>query len=162
MKRLLIFATLVFTIPFVATAQKRQNKFPIPNNGPGGEQITEVTLERTACFGTCPAYKITLRRDGTATYVGMEYVERKGTYNGKFYGFERLAQFIEARGFFDLKDNYSINATDLPSAITTVVRAGQRKTVINYGDVGPLELWGVEKVIDGVMANTKWQKVSDK
>ena len=161
MKRLLIFATSILIIPLVVTAQKRKES---SSNEPraGGEQISEMTLERTPCFGTCPAYRVTLRRDGTATYVGLEYVERKGTYSGKFYGFERLAQLIEARGFFDLKDNYAINATDLPSTITSVVRAGRRKTVNNYGGAGPLELWGIEEAIDGVVSNTKWQKVSDK
>lgn len=161
MKRLMIFATLIFIITaFTVSAQK--GKDASEKDRRGGEQITEVTLERTACFGTCPVYKITLRRDGTATYVGREFVERKGTYSGKIYGFERLAQLIESRGYFNLKENYTVNATDLPSTLTSVVRAGRRKSVTNYGDTGPVELWGIETAIDGMVTNIKWQKVSDK
>lgn len=161
MKRLMIFATLIFIITaFTVSAQK--GKDASQSERRGGEQITEVTLERTACFGPCPIYKVTLRRDGTATYEGQQFVERKGTYNGTIYGFERLAQLIESRGYFNLKENYTINATDLPSALTSVVRAGRRKTITNYGDQGPVELWGIETAIDGIVANTKWQKVSDK
>lgn len=158
MKHLLILATFIFIIAFTASAQKGDNS----TERRGGEGITEISLKRTTCFGSCPSYEIKLLRDGTATYVGRRFVERIGTYTGKFYGFDRLAQLIEARGFFNLKDDYSIRATDLPSAVTSVVRAGRRKTVNNYGDAGPIELWGIEKAIDGMVANAKWEKVSDK
>jgi hypothetical protein len=122
------------------------------------DQITEVTLERTACFGYCPIYKVTLRRDGTISYNGREYVELKGAYEGKVYGFDRLAQLILSSGYFNLKDNYSINATDLPSTITSVVRDGKRKTITNYGDSGPVELWGIEMAIDGMLKGAKLEK----
>ena len=160
MKRLLIYATLIFTIAATVTAQKGKDSQQLERKG--GEQISEITLERTACFGSCPMYKVTLRRDGTATYVGREYVERKGTYKGQVYGFQRLAQLIESRGYFNFKDNYTRPITDLPSTITSVVRAGSRKTIKNYGDSGPVELWGIEAAIDGIVANTKWEKVEDK
>lgn len=163
MKRHLIFITLVLAVALTAVAaQKRKG---VPQNQPrggGGEQITEITLERTACFGTCPIYKITLRRDGTATYVGRRFVDRIGTYKGNVYGFERLAQFVEAQGFFKMNNEYTVAVTDLPSAITSAVRQGQRKTVTDYGDKEPLELWAIEHAIDGIVANTKWEKVSDK
>ena len=161
MKRLLIFATLAFTIASTAAAQKQKGSPQNEGGVLGGEQITEVTLERTACFGTCPIYTITLRRDGTATYVGRNFVERKGTYTAKVYGFDRLAELIESRGYFNLKDSYTVRVTDLPSTVTSVVRAGRRKTIRNYGNSGPVELWGIEKAIDGMVANTKWEKVSD-
>lgn len=160
LKRYLIFAGLILAVAFTSTAQK--NVDAPQSERRGGEQITEITLERTACMGYCPMYKVTLRRDGTATYVGRDFVERKGTYTGKFYGFSRLAQLIETRGYFSMKDRYTINASDLPSAITSVVRAGQRKTITNYGDEGPVELWGIEQAIDGVLANVKWSKADDK
>lgn len=163
MKRLLILATLAFTIVCAVSAQKKRGASQSEGSGSGNSsQITEITLERTACFGTCPMYTLTLRRDGTATYVGREYVERKGTYKGKIYGFDRLAQLVQSRGYFNLKDEYTVNATDLPSAITSVVRSGRRKTIRNYGESGPVELWGIEVAIDGMIANTKWEKVSDK
>ena len=163
MRHPLILATLIFIIAFTTMAQQEGIlKSPQAEDRRGGEQITEITLERTACFGTCPMYKVTLRRDGTATYAGRRFVERQGTYTGKVYGFDRLAQLMDSRGFFNLKDNYSMRATDLPSAITSAVQAGKRKTIVNYGDAGPVELWGIEKAIDGMMASVKWEKVSDK
>ena len=123
--------------------------------------ITEITLERTACFGTCPIYKLILKSDGTAVYIGTRFVERLGTYTAYVSGFEHLAKIIEARRYFSLSDRYTKPVTDLPSAITSVVRNGKRKTVENYGNFGPLELWEIETLIDGVVANARWEKVSD-
>jgi hypothetical protein len=161
LKRYLIFITLILVTALTVTAQKRKGN-PQNERARGGEQITEITLERTACFGTCPMYKITLRRDGTATYIGRRFVDRVGTYKGNVYGFERLAQFVESQGFFKLNNEYTVAVTDLPSTITSAVRQGQRKTIVDYGNIAPLELWAIEQAIDGIVANTKWEKISDK
>lgn len=124
-------------------------------------QITEITLERTTCYGTCPNYKVTLRSDGTITYEGRRFVEMRGTHEGRAYGFARLAQLITSAGYFDLKDNYSRPVTDNPSAITSVVRDGKRKTITNYADSGPVELWGIEMAIDGILKNARLEKAKD-
>jgi Domain of unknown function (DUF6438) len=150
MKQLLMALTMILMFAGVAVSQ-----MPVAKNK---DQITEITLERTACFGTCPIYKVTLRRDGTISYNGRRFVELEGAYEGKVYGFDRLAQLILSSGYFNLKDNYSINATDLPSTITSVVRSGKRKTITNYGDSGPVELWGIEMAIDGMLKGARLEK----
>jgi hypothetical protein len=151
MKRLSAIATMILTLAFVAAAQTPAAK----------DQITEITLERTGCFGTCPIYKVTLRRDGTISYNGKQYVQLKGAYEGRAYGFDRMAQLILASGYFKLKDNYTANATDLPSAVTSVVANGKRKTIENYGDFGPVELWGIEMAIDGILRGATLEKTKE-
>lgn len=150
MKRLLVTSLLVLISAWTVVAQ----------GSALADQITEVTLERTACFGTCPMYKVTVRRDGTLIYEGKRFVPMMGTYKGTAYGFDRLAEFILAQDYFNLNDDYSSNVTDLPSAITSVVRNGQRKTIRNYGGAGPIGLWGVEMAIDGMVQHAKLQKVA--
>jgi len=152
MKRLLIAAVLILSSALAATAQRAsaQDK----------DQITEVTLERTACYGTCPIYKITLQSDGTIIYEGKRFVEMMGTYKGTAYGFDRLAKLILAQNYFNLKDEYTRPITDNPSAITSVVRAGKRKTIVDYAGTGPIELWGIEMVIDGILKNARLEKVA--
>src|SRR4051812_34085343 len=117
MKRLVMTSILIVLTVLACAAQTRtvQSK----------DQITEVTLDRTACFGTCPIYKVTLRSDGTILYEGQRFVEKMGAYRGTAYSFDRLARFILKENYFDLKDDYSANVTDLPSAITSVVRDGK-------------------------------------
>jgi hypothetical protein len=153
MKRLLIASTIILMFASMAASQ-----MPVSADK---DQITEVTLERTACYGTCPAYMVTLRRDGTISYKGRKYVELEGAYEGKADGFDRLAQLIISSGYFNLKDRYTIKATDLPSTITSVVRGGKRKTISNYGDTGPVELWGIEMAIDGMLKGAKLEKTKD-
>ena len=146
MKRLLVASILILTSALAVSAQTQsQDK----------DQITEVTLERTTCFGTCPAYKVTLRRDGTIIYEGRRFVEMMGTYKGEAYGFDRLAQLILAQKYFDMKDDYFRPITDMPSAITSVVRGGTRKTITDYAETGPIELWGIEMTIDGILKNAR-------
>lgn len=138
----------------MAFAQHEDNK---PASG-----IKEVTLERTPCFGGCPVYKVTLRSDGTATYVGSRFVDRIGTYEGKFWArdFERLAKVIENAEFWTMKDKYTLPITDQASQILTVKSDKSTKTVSEYGDSGPEDLWALQLVVDGVVARVQsWEKV---
>lgn len=151
MKRLLAASILILACALVGASQTLSSQ--------DQDQITEVTLERTACFGTCPIYKVTVRRDGTISYEGKRFVQLEGSYKGTTYGFDRLAQLISSQGYFNFKDDYSINATDLPTAITSVVSGGKRKTIRNYGDAGPVELWGIEMAIDGMLKSARLEKV---
>lgn len=147
MKRLLMASILILITAIVTAAQTQSSQ--------DNDQITEVTLERTTCFGTCPAYKVTLLSDGTIIYEGRRFVEKMGTYKGEAYGFDRLAQLILAQKYFDMKDDYFRPITDMPSAITSVVRAGKRKTITDYAGSGPVELWGIEMAIDGILDHAK-------
>ncbi|MEE8575268.1 MAG: DUF6438 domain-containing protein, partial [Thermodesulfobacteriota bacterium] len=127
-------------------------------------EITEIRLERTQCFGTCPAYVVTLRNNGPAEYLGTAYVESTGRRSGTvatFY-FTMLQSMLNEMGFFELKNNYSKNATDLPSTITTVRRGSTTKTIKNYGNAGPTKLWAIEMAIDAVTAKIKWQEEAGK
>src|SRR5436305_10435231 len=94
-------------------------------------EIDSITLERTWCNGTCPIYTVTVRRDGTVTYDGEEYVKVRGHRSRRISSeqFQQLVREIQRIGFFKLKDEYTSKehpdgsfetVTDLPSAITTV------------------------------------------
>jgi hypothetical protein len=151
MKRLLLVLILILTSALVTMAQT-------PSSA-DQNQITEVTLERTPCFGYCPFYKVTLKSDGTIIYEGKKFVQMMGTYKGEVYNFERLAQLISSVNYFNLNDNYRAGVSDLPSAITSVVQNGKRKTIVDYGGAGPIELWGVEMAVDGMLKNAKLKKM---
>jgi Domain of unknown function (DUF6438) len=125
-----------------------------------GPAVSEISLEQTPCFGSCPVDKVVLRPDGTATYIGRRFVERIGTYEGKFAegDFERLAGLMQSMKFFGMDDRYDRPITDHPSVITSAVLEGEVKRVVNYADAGPITLWGIEKAIRGVVAEIEWRK----
>ncbi len=37
-----------------------------------------ITLERTACFGACPVYTLSIYADGTVVYNGERFVDVEG------------------------------------------------------------------------------------
>ncbi len=124
--------------------------------------ITVITVEHTGCFGTCPVYKVILRRDGTATFIGTRYVTKLGTYTASFDGFSHLVRAIEARHFAQFKPVYSHDVTDRPSVETGVGTETRRTLVVNYDNTGPQALWEIQAMIDGTVAEIQWKKVSSK
>jgi len=127
--------------------------------------ITEVTLQRTPCFGTCPVYKVTLRPNGTLSYHGELFVSRKGNFTAKYWShdFVRLASAIDAVHFDSFSTNYSMPVTDQSSTIVTVVRGKTSKSVEVYGSTGPDTLWLIAAAIDGMVANARdWAPVKAK
>jgi hypothetical protein len=118
-----------------------------------------ISLARRGCFGTCPVYSVTIRADGGATYTGERNGTRIGTYSGRTYfgDFARLAMFIEQSGFMKFSARYTAPHTDDETVVVTVVmRDGTTKSVSNYGRYGPLDLWVLERAIDGVVEEMKW------
>lgn len=133
---------------------------------PRTADIDSITLERTSCYGTCPIYKVTLKRDGTVIYDGTQFVKVTGHQSRKIPSeqFQRLGREIQRIGFFSFKDKYSFKEnpdgsieviTDQPTTITTV-RAGKlRKRVENYYG-GPTSLAELEKLIDKIAGSSAW------
>ena len=119
-----------------------------------------IELERAGCFWGCPVYTATLWRDGRASYSGYRNARRTGGFQGRVdalsYGW--LCYLIEESHFDRLESDYSANATDLE---TTIVRVwpgtgGQPIVVRDYGDAGPINLWGLRREIDAIVDEITW------
>jgi hypothetical protein len=123
-------------------------------------RITAVTLSRTACFGTCPIYDVTLRARGFSSWHGEMFTDRIGDYRGEVEGgdFERLAAFIERCGFFNWDASYSapIQITDQPSYVLTVRRGGDTKSVSQYATDEPPDFWAIAAIVDAVANDVSW------
>jgi hypothetical protein len=178
MKRSLLISviSLAFGVGIYAFIQRRTNNQPA-KDGTGlsksvadagikdAEGISEITLERERCYGGCPVYKVILRRDGSATYIGKENVPRIGEYKSQVFPYQplgaefiQLAKLIASQGFLKMNDRYTVLVTDADTVITSVVLNGKRKTIVNYGNEAPIELYGIERAIDGVAAQIKWEQ----
>jgi Domain of unknown function (DUF6438) len=128
-------------------------------------EITEITLERTPCFGACPVYRLTIHRSGKVEYEGTDRVREKGRRTGKISAedFTILATKIDEINFFDLKDRYDgknadgsgVTVTDLPTRKTSVTRGNRTKSVENYFR-GPKRLTELEDLIDELTKSAEW------
>jgi hypothetical protein len=122
--------------------------------------ITEIGIERTGCFGTCPAYTFVITSNGKCRYAGGAHAQIQGTRTGSvsIIEYHRLAEFLRDMQFFALKNEYSVSVTDAASTFTTAVIGGKRKTIHNYADIGPARLWAIEQLLDGMLKRVKWDQ----
>lgn len=125
------------------------------------DKVVEISMERTMCYGPCPVYKVTFRSDGTAIYEGEAHVEKLGTYKGLIddNDFQSLLKLMEKLNFSSLDEEYSTKADDCANTITTMLlNDDEIKRVNNYADSGPVEIWAIEKVIDGIINDIYWER----
>jgi TonB family protein len=123
--------------------------------------VSEITVERKGCFGSCPFYTFTLRRQGTSVYIGNRRSGGSGHYSAERVAdgeFDRLSKAITDFGFFDLADQYGPVAEDIEKVIVTVSTAFRSKSITIYDPShAPFSLWAVLTLADGVAANLDWE-----
>jgi hypothetical protein len=129
-----------------------------------GLPYREITLARDPCFGPCPVYTVTFRRDLSATQVADSGLEPLGASVGEIglFDYGRLCYAIEALGFAGFKERYAASWTDSATATLTVTGGDGRKVVVSdYGGVGPIRLWALMETIDSLRARIAWKPVVD-
>jgi hypothetical protein len=150
-------AALSILIPVESSpAPPRPIAFPT-----GDPDAATISLERTGCFGTCPAYRVTLRGDGEVTWQGERFVVAPIDLRYRIdpAAVRELFDRVRAMTFYGLRDDYQARVTDLPAYSVTVVYGGQRKTVTDYagGLVGmPYEVTSLEEAIDRAARTSRW------
>lgn len=126
-----------------------------------------ISLERTACFGGCPVYRISVSPGGMVTYEGKANVRRIGTATTQIAQSEvdALLRELERAGYFTFADRYAPPeptcrrySTDSPSAISSATFRGRTKRIEHdYGCGGvPGALTVLEKRIDEVLGSARW------
>lgn len=117
---------------------------------------TQISLERTMCYGTCPAYQLMISADGKVVFEGKEFVGAQG-HREKTIPVEAVAamlQEVDRIRFFELTGKYDCyDATDNPSAIVSVTRNGQTKAITHYHgcrSADPVALAGLTRLEDAI------------
>ena len=104
-----------------------------------------ISLQRTACFGTCPIYKIEIFSDGSGIYTGTRSVKNIGVT--KFSLSKTQLNLIltkaEAIGFTNMKEEYSEPISDLPTTFIQI----KDKRIRDYTGA-PKTLKNLENLID--------------
>jgi hypothetical protein len=98
-----------------------------------------IKPSKTACFGFCPVFDLTLYGDGRVLFHGGRYTKQSGQHTTRYSTgrFLEVLRALEARGFRDLDARYDrqtckIWATDHPSVIMEVRAEGLAKSVTWY------------------------------
>jgi hypothetical protein len=126
-----------------------------------------ITLERTACFGRCPEYRLSVSADGAVQYEGRAHVAHLGVGSSQItpQRVQALISEIEQAGYFSFANHYTAAepacgryATDSPSVITSLRLQGRTKRIEHdYGCGGaPGALYVLEQRIDEVLGSSDW------
>jgi hypothetical protein len=121
-------------------------------------------IQRTACFGRCPIYTLTVFEGGRVEYFGKKFTPREGRFESTISPevIEKLITEAGTYGFFELNNVYDKQAiTDLPSTITSVKNAEGMKTVVNRFN-GPETLRGFEQYFDNLFNELEWNEMETK
>lgn len=122
-----------------------------------------ASLQRTACYGWCPTYELTVYEDGRVEYEGREYVKTKGKVSSKLdpAKLQALREAYRAAQFFSL-GNYpyvsKTDPTDGPSAVLYYAEGGHAKVVEHYrgSKLAPTSLATLESSFDSLLDVQQW------
>ncbi|HEX9102083.1 MAG TPA: DUF6438 domain-containing protein [Polyangia bacterium] len=126
-----------------------------------GASPVSLSLERTACYGRCPIYKVTVLRDGTVLWEGERFVKVTGKATAKLpaAAIAELARAFARADFFALHDKYDrYDVTDHPSAVVSFDDGKRKKSIHHYhGDrSAPQALSELEDRIDELVGTARW------
>jgi len=159
-------ATLLASLPRLAVAQS-------------ASIADSIVLERTLCYGSCPAYRVSISRVGEVRFESRRPGDSGRTASDRIAA-ERVrsltAQAV-ALGFFQLPDSIRSDkrlcpdmATDHPTVITIVALAGVVHRVVDYRGCfarsdhsvvdSVAKLRAYEAAIDSAAGSARWVRPS--
>ena len=147
-----------------------------------GGTFDYVSLQRTQCYGGCPAYAVRVYADGRVQYDGGWFVRVMGRQTTRITADQRdaLNREIRQANYFHLRDSYQTKEdgctsvwTDLPLVRTTVLMNGRSKSILHYLGCSstdasrdfshgpapyPPELGRFEQRVDEILRTDRWAR----
>ncbi len=116
-----------------------------------------ITLERTICFGSCPAYLLRIDSSGAVSFRQGPPANRHEEHTSRITAeqFQDLVAAFTAIHFFDLKDVYEPTYEDGPSTYIGLTLDAKVKR-ITHANVAPPGLEELERRIDRVSNVHRW------
>jgi Domain of unknown function (DUF6438) len=111
-----------------------------------------LTLERGACFGSCPTYTAMIFGDGSVRFTGINNVELEGEHKGTLSSDDMCAllEAIDAAGFFQFNRSYGQALPDAPRTMLGISWGDRRNTVQRWVG-GPKEFSALVHTVDSLV-----------
>ena len=124
-----------------------------------------ITLERSGCFGSCPAYAVTAANDGIV-FEGNNFVVASGKHVAPIDpdALRKLAKEFVAADIYSMAPGYMASVTDCPTYALSISIDGQTARVVDYMGswVGmPAVISDLEDEVDTFAATNRWIEGSD-
>jgi hypothetical protein len=119
-----------------------------------------ISLEKTSCFGPCPAYKLEIFASGLVLFNGTGNHEMIGKYKSQLdpQALQQLVEKFKTSNFFNFKNSYTADVQDLPTTYLFFKNNGNEKMVQDYSNA-PQALKELEKLVENLIPALKWKKV---
>ncbi len=166
-------ATTIVALVLLAQCSAGTDNFPVVDR----DKLT-ITLQRSACFGSCPDYSVTIHGDGRVvfstdgeptdavsglhrSYAFSSGVLVRGRHEDRIdtAAVDALVQEFREAHFFSLRNEYTAEITDNPTYVLTVDTGHGRKAVVDYvgEEVGmPRTVTQLEDEVDRVARTARW------
>jgi TonB family protein len=149
-------AKIIIPISFVLKPKLRSTA----QSGP--LRLSEVSLSHGPGMLAGPEYSVSLKKDGSAEYLGKAHVALLGRYKGTIaqYDFGRLEALIQSLCILDCSPDRHQIVLDVSYDVIYVCRDDKLERV-DTGDDQDERIWGVARVVDYLASFVKWEKISD-
>jgi len=119
-----------------------------------------LSMERTPCFGKCPAYKVIIFNTGKVVYEGFSHTKYIGKHSKQITKkqLKEIKKMMDEINILEMKDVYDTEATDFPSTILFFVDNNTKKKILDRVDA-PAELKQFEKLIDFIVLDDELKKL---
>jgi hypothetical protein len=150
--------TLAILLLFVTDRYCYDWRYTIPQES----QIT-IGVEKTACFGSCPAYQLKIFENGTVSYLGIYFGGALGTRKGNI-GTDKVRQLaaqLEKGGYFGFDNFYTDQTITCSSTTLSYLKIGNKEKHIEHYTAdsrAPAELSELEDLIDKTANSPQWTK----
>jgi hypothetical protein len=154
-----IYAKFEYSVRIVPPEKRPEQSTPFPEVSDWDS--VRITLQRTACRGLCPAYKLTIFGDGRVLFRGYT-----ADYGGEYHGrvshevVRQLVDLFRSADYFNLFDRYG-RAFDGSDFITSLSFDGYSKSVFDESGLHagmPDIVSSVEDGIDRLAGPRTWAK----
>lgn len=158
-----LLAFVILSISLVSCNRMNQGQTGADEK-PDKEATAFLRFQRTACFGTCPIYTVTILQNGEAQYKGDRFVEQVGIYEAEVSPnmIQTIKEAAVAIDFFSLDSDYPAKdqvPTDLPKTITELTFNGKHHKVTDHNYNPPTFLTDFENKIDSLVNLLTWNVV---
>jgi hypothetical protein len=126
-----------------------------------GFPCASISMNRSGGLLFLPGhtYEMTFFRDGRAVLKSRDQPEKDTEYSGTVavWDYGKLCYFADRLSFDRFAQHYSANWTDDAGIQVTIESRGRVVSVSEYGGIGPVELWAIERAIEAVKQRIEWK-----
>lgn len=121
-----------------------------------------ITMDKGACFGSCPVYTLDIDNNGNAVYEGRRFTQKVGKHKHKLNGdqMSEISLLLERMNFFALQENYNSDIADLPTVAISHTNKGLSKTVSGK-DNRPKPILELQKLLENIVNQDGWVSMEE-